>query len=242
MDKLNPLYWVNSMHNPLKGNLLYSKVWGSQSHNTQLPSSDIDYLGVYVAYNKDLFGMDGVPETVDGEKPDYQCHEVAKFCKLLMKGNPGIIEMLFTDRMEWMEPKWQVLKDNKRKFLCQQVIKEYLGYCKGQLQKLHADKSLHTKAGEYNTKWAYHMVRLATDARRIAEGGEPIVWKEGTERDMLMEIRLDGWSKDKVTNYTLSQINTIDSLKPWPLPEYGDKTWLNHWLLWVRGFTEYAPE
>jgi predicted nucleotidyltransferase len=78
------------------GNIIYAKIWGSHSHNTQLPTSDVDYLLVYAAPRDAILGLFKRPDTVDGTKPDFQAHEVGKFCELLIKGNPAIVEMLFT--------------------------------------------------------------------------------------------------------------------------------------------------
>lgn len=235
MAELNPLEWVNSAPT-FKGNILFSKIWGSHSHQTAVATSDVDYLAVYAAENRDLLAMDPPTDTLTGEKPDYQVHEVKKFCDLLMKGNPGIIEMLFTDKLVHYGPQWEELRNERKRFLCIRVVKEYLGYCSGQLKKLAAGTSLHTKGGHLNEKWGYHMVRLANDALRIAKGGEPQVWKEGEELAQLMEIRRGEWSKDRIEKHTLGLINLIDSLKPWVLPEQGDKVFLNNWLLRIRGY------
>src|SRR5690606_12561655 len=66
------------------GKLLFAKVWGSRSHNTDKPDSDWDFSGVYVAPTKDFLGLTPPPETTQNkegqEKPDYSFHEVGKFC------------------------------------------------------------------------------------------------------------------------------------------------------------------
>lgn len=233
--ELNPLAWVN-LAPAIKGLIIFSKVAGSHSHNLATPTSDVDYIACYAAQNRDLLSMDPPAGTIDGHAPDFTVHEVSKFCTLLLKGNPNIIEMLFTDKLMVGSPAWEALRAARKKFLCIRTVKEYLGYCSGQLRKLAAGTSLHTKGGKVNSKWGYHMVRLANDALRIAKGGEPQVWKEGAELAQLMEIRRGEWSKDRIEKYTLGLINTIDGMKPWNLPEQGDKEFLNNWLLEIRGF------
>jgi len=219
----------------IPGHIMFAKVWGSHSHGTAVPESDVDYLGVYIAPNENLLGLDRAPDTLTGEKPDYQCHEVGKFADLLMKGNPGIVEMLFTDRMFISCEAWDLLAKERRRFLCKRAVAQYLGYCQGQLKKLANGTYLGTKGGDYNTKWAYHMIRLANDARRIAVGDEPKVWKEGAELDELMSIRRGEWSKERVGKHTLGLIHELESLKPWVIPDEPDKMFLNDWLLWSRG-------
>jgi len=237
---LNPTGWLEKAP-MLRGWTIFSKIWGSWSHNTQIETSDIDYVAVYVAFNHDLLGLSPPPDTIDNpeaQKPDYQVHEVGKFANLLLKGNPGIIEMLFTDRLYWADPKWEPLRKERQRFLTAESVKQYLGYMQGQLKKFsaHGGKGgLHTKGGEYNEKWAYHMIRLGWDARRIAKGQPPLVWKEGGERDILMQIRRSEWSKERIVETTLSLINEIDGMKPWPIPAEGDRGFLNDWVLQVRG-------
>lgn len=233
MTELDPIAYLNG---PvfIPGRLLFSKIWGSHSHQTNMPESDIDYLGVYVATNERLLGMDPPPETITGEKPDYQIHEVGKFCQLLIKGNPGIVEMLFTDRMVKKDSYWDALVAERHLFLSKRVVTQYLGYCQGQLHKMAAGGSLHSKGGEYSTKWAYHMVRLAIDAKRIAQGKEPLVWKEGEERELLMKIRRGEMTKDTVEKLGISLINEVDALKPWLIQDEAPRNVLNGWLLMVR--------
>ena len=233
-DPLNPMGWYKPELN-IRGMVLFSKTWGSYSHDTQLPGSDVDYTGVYVAYPKDLLGLHPPADTLTGEKPDYQIHEVKKFCDLLLKGNPGIIEMLFTDRFMWFDPKWKPLMANRKKFLTQTVVKQYLGYSQAQLQRLRHGKPVHSKGGLPGEKWCYHMVRVAWDAERIALGGEPKVWKEGEEKEKLMAIRTGLWTVEQAVQEAETTILRIDGKKPWPLPEHGDEDFLNDWLLDLRG-------
>lgn len=241
--ELDPLAWRVSRINqtgpilPLRGWILFSKIWGSHSHSTELPSSDVDYTGVYVAHPKDLLGLHPPSDTLAGEKPDYQIHELKKFCDLLIKGNPGIIEMLFTDRMMWFDPKWKPLYEARKKFLCHNVVKQYLGYSVAQLQRFRHSKPVHSKGGQAGEKWCYHMVRVAWDAERIALGGEPLVWKTGEEKAKLMAIRTGEMSTEDAVLEAETTIKRIDA-KQWALPEKADEKFLNDWLLWIRGVTQ----
>jgi len=174
-------------------------------------------------------------ETIVGEKPDFQAHEIKKFCELLLKGNQGIIEMLFTDKMCYVTPEWQQLIDNRDRFLSRKVVKQYIGYCQGQLKRLKNSTSLHTKSGQYNTKWAYHMIRLVTDAERIASGNAPVVWKEGDELRLLMDVRAGKFSKEDVENMANEKIERVVSIaESSELPKSGDAEFLNDWLIGVR--------
>lgn len=233
MDYLKDFLGQNGRRIP--GKILYAKVWGSHSHGTQLPTSDVDFLGVYAAPTSVMLGLDPAPETVDGKGPDFQFHEVRKFCGLLLKGNPGIVEMLFTERMEESSPEWNELREIRRAFLTQRTVKQYLGYAEGQLKKLAHGQSVHSKGGVPGEKWAYHMIRLLLDADRISKGDEPKVWKDGSELDLLMEIRRGAKSQTQIEQLAKDMTRNIDARKPWKLPEEVDRELLNAWLLKVRG-------
>ncbi len=220
------------------GEVVFGKVWGSRSHNTALPTSDTDFLVVYAAPTANVLGLSPPPDTMDGKDPDYQAHEVYKFSQLLLKGNPGVIEMLFTDRECISSIYWDELRSQRKRFLTGVTVKQYLGYAEGQLKRLKAHegkKGLHTKGGKYNEKWAYHAVRLLGDAHLIAQGKEPIIWKEGEERDLLMTIRGGDFPLAQAEALIQNRIDKIDQLKPWPIPDEMDAAFLNQWLLWVRG-------
>lgn len=208
--------------------LVFSKVWGSRSHQLELPESDWDFSGVYVLPTKSILSFRPFEKTLDGKSPDYSFHEVGKFCDLLLKGNPGILEMLFTDKMCNTTPEWDWIKQIRRKFLTRQSISAYRGFAVAQMNSLKHN-------GKYDTKAAYHLIRLLQDALRISRGGEPVVWKEGHQRDFLMSIRRNEiMFKDleKTYNNLFAEIKAQEPFSD--LPEKGDEDALEEWLITVR--------
>ena len=218
----------------LPGRPLFLKLAGSHSHNLDVEGSDYDYLAVYQAPLREMLSVRGPRETTDHKKPDLEAHEAAKFCRLLLKGNPGMVEMLFTERHCVTSPAWLALQENRQRFLSRQVVFQYTGYARGQLQRLRNGTRLHTKGGEYNTKWAYHALRVAADALRIASGQAPVVWKEGDERDLLLAVRRGEWSQEQVEEEIARRLQAVDEAAPWPLPERGEEAWLDGWLFELR--------
>lgn len=223
------------------GKILFAKLWGSRSHNTHKEDSDYDYCGVYVCPTKQILSLNPPQDTCEQDKAvdkstdqDYQFHEVYKFCKLLMKGNPGIVEMLFTKKFCIYNHPWQKLWEERKRFLTKQVVKSYLGYMDGQLKRLSKGSYLHTTGGDFNEKWAYHIVRLGYDAQLIAMGKEPEIWKEGYGQLTLMKIRNNQFKRDDIMPIINTIYQNIETLKPWDLPEKGDEQFLNDWLLEIR--------
>jgi hypothetical protein len=217
----------------IPGKVIFLKLWGSRSHGTQIESSDWDFSGVYVVPTKQLLGLESFPETCDGNKPDFSFHEIKKFCLLLVKGNPGILEMLYTEKECQETEMWKRLKAERHRFLTKQVVSAYLGYATDQMKRMQKGTYLHTKGGEPGEKWCYHMIRVLKDASRIAQGQEPVVWKEGKELELLMDIRNGKIPLEEVQAMAEDMIQTIKSI-PLTLPDHADKEFLENWLLEIR--------
>jgi predicted nucleotidyltransferase len=215
-------------------------LWGSRSHNTHKVDSDWDYSGIYIADTNSLLGLEPIQETCtngeNGPKPDYQFHEIGKFCRLLLVGNPAIVETLFDDKVVvpdgGFKHYWDWLVEHKNLFLSVQTMEQYRGYAFGQLLKLKNKKRVHTTGGDYNEKWAYHLMRLIKDGQRIANGEPPVVWKEGAERDYLMAIREGLIDRETVIKHAEEQIENIVPKEG--LPNDNPKDFLNLWLVTTR--------
>ena len=126
------------------------------------------------------------------------------------------------------------LKEERKRFLSRCAMGQYLGYMNAQMRRLERDQRLHTSGGIYNTKWAYHFLRLGGEATKISRGKDPEVWLDGHEQQVLMKVRAGKYSEAQVLGMAKRMIREIEKNKPWPLPEDGDREWLNGWLLRLR--------
>ena len=215
---------------------LLSAETGSRAYNLATPTSDSDIKLVYTYPLKALLGLDNIEDSIDGKTPcDYQGHELGKFCKLLLKGNPNTIELLFLKEYIYIAPEMQFLIKNRRKFLTQSLINSYIGYAVSQLSLLEKGKYLHTTSGNYNCKWAYHLIRLLREGLRISSGLDPMVfWPiNHPVRDRLWAIRQDQVSKSDVIAEAKSLLDDLKTEKK-NLPEFCDKTLVNEWLINTR--------
>jgi len=228
---------VSGRVNP-PGPLLFVQETGSTAYNLAVAGSDVDYLGVYVAPTRTILGLGEPPGTLtnpEGTKPDCTVHEVGKFCRLLLKGNPTIVESLFVERNFGARGLWGALRAHRRAFLTRTAVEQYLGYCQGQLLRIEKGRSLaRGDGGRPDVKWAYHMLRLALDVERIVRGEEPVVWRTGDEREQLMGVRRGETPLAAVVADVKWRIAAVNAKKPWPLPDEGDRAFLNDWLLFVR--------
>ena len=236
----------------IPGNIIFRGLGGSHSYGVANADSDFDLKFIFVQPTTDFLGLnvpardthDGKIE-LDGVECDFVAYEVRKFAGLLLKGNPNIIEFLYfpADLYEAGFPggEWDRLVKNRKAFLTQEAVKQYTGYAAGQMKRLQnkldgKDKgaSLHTTGGEYNTKWAYHMVRLMWEVGLIADGAEPQVRWTGPMRDTLLEIREGGWTPEEILKWTRLKLDKIDATDVSALPAKGDAEDLDRWVREVR--------
>lgn len=74
---------------------IYEIVYGSHAHGTATPTSDVDRRGVFLLPSDDFLGL-GFPKTTwERKADDIVFWELGHFCRLLLKGNPNIVGMLY---------------------------------------------------------------------------------------------------------------------------------------------------
>jgi len=73
--------------------VLLDAVSGSRAYGTQIPESDWDYRGIFIAELDDYLCGD-FPEQISDEMNDVTYYEVGRFFELLIKNNPNILELL----------------------------------------------------------------------------------------------------------------------------------------------------
>src|SRR5258706_14727370 len=73
---------------------------GSKAYGIDVAGSDDDYVGVFVPRLVDLASIAGVERDTYAENhPDFTIHEIGKFCRLALKGNPAILETLWNPNL-----------------------------------------------------------------------------------------------------------------------------------------------
>lgn len=208
--------------------LLFACTAGSQSYNVCSGASDNDFLGVYVAPLGDVLALHprhAETLTKSTEVDDYTLHEVAKFARLLLKGNPGIVEALYNDHDAYTTEAWRALVAHRSSFLSQSVVHHYIGFVRAQLSQYKKSKVV---------KKLYHVVRLLGEIDRIVAGGEPRVRMVGDERDRLMRIRAGDCNPGAILDEADTRIAAVLAAEPWNLPAQGDADLLARWLVDVR--------
>jgi len=77
------------------GLLLFECVSGSRAYGLHTEQSDTDIKGVFYLPKRKYYGLEYIPQ-VSNETNDIVYYELGRFVELLLKNNPGMIELLAT--------------------------------------------------------------------------------------------------------------------------------------------------
>ena len=130
----------------LPDNPIFIAYRGSISHGTYVPQDDNaiddkDIIGVYV---EDLPHYIGLGRSEHKEVKigcwDAVSYEIRKLCRLLMKSNPNVIEMLWVDESKVIyNTVWgRQLRSCRDLFATKAVYHSFTGYAYSQLKKMGA--------------------------------------------------------------------------------------------------------
>jgi len=214
---------------------------GSIAHGLYVPKAqpdsidDKDLQGVYVAPLAYYLGLQdasakgkGVWERKQGEW-DVVCYEVSKMIGLLLKGNPNVLSLLWTEDQHTImqTPMGQKLRDNRNLFVSKQVYYSFAGYAHGQAHRMThmaffgymgAKRKELVEKYHYDVKNAAHLIRLLRMCIEFLSDGELRVLRKHDTHDLLA-IKRGEWTLEKVQDesdrlFTLAQEAYVRS----PLP------------------------
>jgi predicted nucleotidyltransferase len=190
---------------------------GSISHGMYVPNKDPDsiddkdVIGICIPpidyyYGLKQFGSRGTKEIKRGEW-DIVLFEMTKAIRLLEKGNPNIMAILWLDEVHYIlrTETGRILLDNRRLFVAKHAYHSFVGYAHGQLHRMtHTAcegymgakrKELVQRHG-YDTKNAAHLIRLLRMGIEFLNTGElQVIRQDATQ---LLEIKKGEWSLEKV--------------------------------------------
>lgn len=177
-------------------NIVLEGITGSKAYGLDTATSDTDVKGVYLLPTRDVLslGFDPQHTTIDNTNPDWVYHEVGKFMKLVMGGNPTVTELLFLEDYTVITPIGQLLINNRDYFLSTKgVQKAYRGYALGQAKDL-AKRFAEGKEGYDSSlknryaKHTRHCFRLLLQARQLLETGTLVVKVTPEQREYLFDM------------------------------------------------------
>ena len=226
MNKMNREIPKEVPKEVLIDNLILLGYRGSVAHNMYISSADpnsiddIDLMGVFLAPENFYIGLEQhkskqtkeISKEIDGVMWDCVYYELRKFVKLLLKGNPNTLSLL------WIKPEhYLIIKEfgaiilqNRQIFLGKEILyRSFMGYANGQLKRMEhfafkgymgkKRKHLVEKYG-YDTKNAAHLIRLLLMGIEVLETGRLKIFRN-KDAKMLLDIKTGKWSLKKVKDF-----------------------------------------
>ena len=149
---------------------------GSHAYGTNIETSDTDYAGVFIQSQEDIFGFN-YKEQINDDKNDTVIYEIKRFLDLLSSNNPNILELLNMpeDCIIYKDPIFDLILDNRDKFITKVCAKSFGGYGKMQIQK--------AKGQNKKQNWEKDKVsrKDVLDFVYVLEGQKSIPWKKWNE-------------------------------------------------------------
>lgn len=135
-------HWTMNNQGYLKQFCIFRCRAGSHAYGTNIPSSDIDERGVFIAPPSYILSCVQSVEQLEDSKNDVVIFELRKFMKLAAQCNPNIIELLFTDEDNILEihDAWRTVREHRHLFLSKKVKHTFSGYAISQLKRIKGHK------------------------------------------------------------------------------------------------------
>jgi len=164
-------------------NMLVKHYAGSISYGTNLPTSDVDFRGVFcgdpVNIRTPFFTIN---ECDDANEEDTKLYELSHFMKLCVACNPNIIETLWVDDADitFRTPAYDLLREHRHKLLSSKVAFTTSGYAIAQLKRIRGHNKWINNPQPINAPQPKNFVSL------IQYFGE----------DKMLKLHLEDWNDD----------------------------------------------
>ena len=151
---------------------LYLVIRGSHAYVTNVETSDTDYSGVFIQSMNDILG-NKYTEQINDDTNDIVIYEIRRFLELLGSNNPTVLELLNTpeDCIIYKDPAFDLILNDKEKFITKICAKSFGGYAKQQISK--------AKGQNKKQNWEKDKVtrKEVLDFVYVIEGEKSIPWK-----------------------------------------------------------------
>jgi uncharacterized protein len=225
-------------------NVLLSGIVGSTAYGLAHKDSDVDRLSLYAAPTKEFHGLHRPQESVVTKNPDVTAHEVAKWCRLALSGNPTVAELVWLpdELYELRTPHGDELIGIRTAFLSAKRVRDsYFGYATQQFSRLESrnDGTFGPDLAKRTAKHARHMYRLLIQGLELWTTGSLTIRLENPDvvhsfgaRIALGDIH---YARQVLSDYeeAFNRTRTV-------LPDVPDEAAVEDWLRRVR-HTYYTP-
>jgi predicted nucleotidyltransferase len=215
---------------------------GSNAYGLAHADSDMDYHGIHYVKTEKLYGL-GVKDLIETTRvdhlPDFSSHEIFKYIRLALGGNPTILETLFLDEYLYISDEFKDLREMRMKFLSTKKVKAaYTGYV------LHQAKRLHTRreSGTYGfdpdlkkrtRKHARHCFRLLMQAEALLATGQLVIDVSDAREEIFAAGELAETNEAEFLDFITKRVALVDDIKS-VLPDHPDRDAIQDWLIEFR--------
>jgi len=216
----------------LDEDIMIQGIVGSTAYGMAHPGSDIDTLGIFVQPTLDRVGLVEPEETFASNNPDITLHEVGKYCRLALKGNPTVLELLYLPEYTHLTDEGADLIEIRSSFLgSKQIRASYVGYAKAQIKRLNDIGDFGSDLKKRRAKHARHCFRLMYQAEQLLTTGSMCVKVTPEQREHL--FYLGDRTTEELTDEFAVQAAKIDDMHT-NLPENADFDTINSLLISIR--------
>jgi predicted nucleotidyltransferase len=228
--EINDTSKVLSTHG-LFDRVIYRCVVGSRAFGLETQDSDVDRRGIYLPPADLQWSLYGVPEQLENDELQEAYWELQKFLVMALKGNPNILECLYTPLVEFATPLAQELLAMRDAFLSRIVYQTYNGYVMSQFKRMQTDLK---NQGRIKPKHVMHLIRLLISGIHVLrEGFVPV--DVGKHREKLLAIKNEQMPWDEVEAWRLQLHREFDAaVTATCLPERPDYERANEFLIKAR--------
>lgn len=234
-----------------RGTILRGLV-GSTVHGvTQDAHDDRDEMGVAIEPPEYVVGLaqfeqyeyrtQGVGSGVRSGPGDLDLvvYSLRKWARLAAAGNPSIMLLLFTPELVTVNDAGYALRARKDMFLSRYAGYRFLGYLESQRQQIAGEKKVHTNRPElieqygFDTKAAYHMVRMGLQGIELLSTGTIELPIRKADRQWLTDLRNGKYTKAEALEVAEGYAAALKRLADGgaDLPERVDMGVVNRWLV-----------
>ncbi|MBR8740799.1 DNA polymerase beta superfamily protein [Nocardiopsis sp. MG754419] len=233
-----------------QGTVLRCQV-GSGVHGLGLPgAADRDEMGICVEPPEYVIGLRTFEQYMHRTRPehtrsghddlDLTVYSLRKWVRLALDGNPTVLLPLFVPESEIVTITHigHELRANAARFLSRRAGERFLGYLRAQRDRMEGLRGgKHTNRPElvdlhgFDTKYAYHMVRLGLQGVELLETGRLTLPTPEPDRSWLLALRRGEYTRAEALARTGELEERLAELCHTSfLPELPDATWADQWL------------
>lgn len=224
-----PSWFANSV--------IYEAAMGSTAYGVSTDTSDVDIYGICVPPARIVFphtigeveGFTSSRERFDqwqqhhvrgysGETYDFAIFNIVKWMDLTAAGNPNMIDSIFVPQecVVYATQAGWLIRENRRLFLHKGLWHKFRGYAHSQLHKIAiktpqpgSKRAANVEAHGYDTKFAYHVVRLLLEIEQILETHDLDMRRDS---ELLKTIRRGEWSEPDIRAWVASKEKRTEEL------------------------------